>query len=169
LITHLRVRTAKTRNRIKPKPHHTYKKPNRRRSGSQGWKSRPNRIISQRKRLSQAVSKAFEWARQNVNKFDDSKSEMIHFELKKEMSLNTIILSNETTLKPRKSVKWLGIYIDKKLNFKKHVNKKVVNATKALHLINRLQNIEWELSSTTSRQLYMTCTSVISDYDSEIW
>jgi hypothetical protein len=120
-------------------------------------------------RLSQAVSKAFEWARQNVIKFDDSKSEMIHFELKKEMSLNTIILSNETTLKSQKSVKWLEIYIDRKLNFKKHVNKRIANATKALHSISRLQNTEWRLSSTTSRQLYMTCTSAISDYDSEIW
>jgi hypothetical protein len=34
-------------------------------------------------RLCQAISKAFEWARKNVVKFDDSKSEMIHFELKK--------------------------------------------------------------------------------------
>jgi ribonuclease HI len=94
---------------------------------------------------------------------------MIHFELKKEMSSNTIILSNETTLKSQKSVKWLKIQIDKKLKFKKHVNKKVANATRALHSISRLQNTEWELSSMTSRQLYMTCINAISDYDSEIW
>jgi hypothetical protein len=120
-------------------------------------------------RLSQAISKAFEWAQQNVIKFNDFKSEIIHFELKKEMSSNTIILSNETTLKSQKSVKWLEIYIDRKLNFKKHVNKRVANATKALHSISRLQNTEWRLSSAASRQLYMTCTSAISDYDSEIW
>jgi hypothetical protein len=89
-------------------------------------------------RLNQAISKAFEWARENVIKFDDSKSEMIHFELKKEMSSNAIILSNETTLKSQKSVKWLEIHIDRKLNFKEHVNKRVANATKALHSISRL-------------------------------
>ncbi len=120
-------------------------------------------------RLNQATAKAFDWARENVIKFDDFKSEMIYFEQKKEMSLNKITLSNETILKSQKSVKWLEIYIDKKLNFKKHVNKKVVNATKALHLINRLQNIEWELSSMTSSQLYMTCMSAISNYESKIW
>jgi ribosomal protein S5 len=49
--------------------------------------------------LCQAISKAFEWARENVIKFNDLKSKMIHFELKKEMSTNTITLSNETTLK----------------------------------------------------------------------
>jgi hypothetical protein len=84
------------------------------------------------------------------------------------MSSNTIILSNETTLKSQKSVKWLEIHIDKKFNFKKHVNKRVINATKALHSISRLQN-EWELLSMTSRQLYITCISAISNYDSEIW
>jgi hypothetical protein len=54
-------------------------------------------------------------------------------------------------------------------SFKKHVNKRVANATKALHSISRLQNPEWELSSMTSRQLYITCISATSDYDSEIW
>ncbi len=85
------------------------------------------------------------------------------------MSTNTITLSNETTLKSQKNVKWLEIYIDKKLTFKKYVNKKIANATKALHSISRLQNTKWELSSITSRQLYMTCTSAISNYDFEIW
>jgi hypothetical protein len=120
-------------------------------------------------RLNQAISIAFEWARENVIKFDDSKSEMIHFELKKEMSTNTITLSNETTLKSQKSVKWLEIYIDRKLTFKEHVKKRTANATKALHSICRLQNTEWRLSFMTSRQLYMTCTSAISDYESKIW
>jgi ribonuclease HI len=85
------------------------------------------------------------------------------------LSSNTIILSNKTTLKFQKKVKWLEIHIDKKLNFKKHVNKKVVNATRTLHSISRLQNTEWELSSMTSRQLYMTCINAISNYDFEIW
>jgi predicted RNA binding protein with dsRBD fold (UPF0201 family) len=120
-------------------------------------------------KLNQVIAKAFNWARENVVKFDDSKSEMIHFEQKKKMLLNTITLSNETTLKSQKSVKWLEIYIDKKLNFKEHVNKRVVNATRTLHLISRLQNIEWKLSSMTNCQLYMTCMSAISDYESKIW
>ncbi len=85
------------------------------------------------------------------------------------MSSNTIILSNKTTLKSQKGVKWLEIHIDRKLNFKEHVNKRVANATRALHSISRLQNTEWRLSSMTSRQLYMTCIRAISDYDSEIW
>jgi hypothetical protein len=41
------------------------------------------RIEINYKRLNQAISKTFKWARKNVIKFDDSKSEMIYFELKK--------------------------------------------------------------------------------------
>ncbi len=49
------------------------------------------------------------------------------------------------------------------------MNKRIANATRTLHSINRLTNTKWGLSSMTSRQLYMTCTSAISDYDFEIW
>jgi hypothetical protein len=49
------------------------------------------------------------------------------------------------------------------------VNKRVANATKILSSISRLQNIEWKVFLMTNRQLYMTCTNAISDYDSEIW
>jgi hypothetical protein len=120
-------------------------------------------------RLCQAISKAFDWASENVVKFDDSKSEIIHFELKKEMSMISITLSNEITLRHQKRVKWLEFHLDRKLTFKEHVNKRVAYATRVMHSISRLQNIEWGLSSMTSRQLYMTCISAISDYDSEIW
>ncbi len=49
------------------------------------------------------------------------------------------------------------------------MNKRVANATKILSSISRLQNIEWKVFLMTNRQLYMTCTNAISDYDSEIW
>jgi hypothetical protein len=72
-------------------------------------------------RLCQAISKAFDWASENVVNFDDTKLEMIHFELKKKMSMISITLSNEITLRYHKSVKWLKIYLDKKFTFKEHV------------------------------------------------
>ncbi len=92
-------------------------------------------------KLRQAISKAFDWARENAVKFDDSKSEMIYFELKKEISVISITLSNEITLRSQKNVKWLRIYLDKQFTFNEHVKKKGVNATQVMHLISRLQNI----------------------------
>jgi hypothetical protein len=126
------------------------------------------KIESNCQRLNQAIFKTFEWARENAIKFDNSKSEMIHVELKKQMSTNSITLSNERTLKSQKNVKWLEIYIDRKLILKEHVNKRIANAKRTLYAISRLQNTAWVLWSMTSRQLYMICTSAISDYDSQI-
>lgn len=56
-------------------------------------------------RLTKAIAIAFKWAEENAVKFDDSKSEIIHFEHKKIMSTNSITLSNETILQSQKKVK----------------------------------------------------------------
>ena len=72
-------------------------------------------------------------------------------------------------MKLKSDVKWLGIYMNRKLNLKKHVQNRIVSANRVLHSINRLQNSEWGLKSNTKRQIYQTCISSISDYDAEIW
>ena len=59
--------------------------------------------------------------------------------------------------------------MNKKLNFKKHVQNRIASANRVLHSINRLQNSEWGLKSNAGRQIYQTCISSISDYGAEIW
>ena len=61
------------------------------------------------KTLIEIVKIAFSWTDANAVQFDDSKSELIHFESKKIMSTNSIILSNETVLKSQNMIKWLKI------------------------------------------------------------
>ncbi|MBD0342806.1 MAG: reverse transcriptase family protein, partial [Microcoleus sp. Co-bin12] len=106
--------------------------------------------------LTNAAQVAFQWAGENTVKFDDDKSELIHFESKRSKSTHTITLPNGTILKPQKMIKWLGIWIDRKLTFKPHVEKRIASATRIIHSIHRLQNSEWGLSSMAGRQLYMT-------------
>ena len=121
------------------------------------------------KLLNEIVQKVFQWADRNAVKFDDEKSELIHFESFNKSSVDTIKLSNNTILKSKLNVKWLGIYMDRKLKFKKHVQNRVAFASRVLHLINRLQNSEWGLKSNAKQQIYQTCISSMSDYDAEIW
>ena len=94
---------------------------------------------------------------------------MIYFESKKIMSINSIILSNETILKFQNMIKWLNVWIDQKLIFKIHIEKRLISAIKIVHLISRLQNFEWGLTFMITRQLYQTCITAISNYNSEIW
>ena len=61
------------------------------------------------KTLIKIIKIAFSWINANAIQFDDSKFELIHFESKKIMSTNSIILSNETILKFQNMIKWLKI------------------------------------------------------------
>ena len=92
--------------------------------------------------LTETVKNAFKWADENAVKFDDFKSELIHFESKRKMSENFIILSNNIILQSQKSIKWLEIHIDRKLTFKTHVKNRIASATRVMHAINRLQNFQ---------------------------
>ena len=88
---------------------------------------------------------------------------------KKIMSTNSIILSNETILKFQNMIKWLKIWIDRKLTFKIHIEKRLTFAIRIFHLINWLQNFEWNLAFMITRQLYQICITAILDYNFKIW
>ena len=85
---------------------------------------------------------AFEWADQNAIQFDDSKSELIHFHKSYKASTTTVTLPNGTVLHPKEVVRWLGIWLDWKLNFKCHVQKRIMAATNAIYSVLCLMNSE---------------------------
>jgi len=120
------------------------------------------------KMLKNEAKIAFTWAKNNAVQFDDSKSELIHFESHK-MTLNQIIiLLNNMIIKSKTCVWWLEVWLNWKLNFKVHVQTKIVTVTRTLHSLFRLMNSEWELNVKLEKQLYLTCITSISDYDVEI-
>ena len=90
--------------------------------------------------LQRAVKTVFEWTAENTVKFDDSKSELIHFFRKKQEAKNSVTLLNNTIAKLVKIIKWLSVWLNKKLNFKEHVQQKIAAAIRNLHLLNRLFN-----------------------------
>jgi hypothetical protein len=47
---------------------------------------------------------------------------------------------------PQEQIKWLGMWLDRKLIFKKHVEMRCAAATRAFYLIKRLSNISKGLS-----------------------
>ena len=56
-------------------------------------------------------------------------------------------LSNGTIIHPSPIIRWLGVFFDRKLSFKTHVDKKITSATRALQMTSRLKTSEWGLSS----------------------
>src|SRR6266487_6699920 len=97
--------------------------------------------------LKEAVIKIFEKGADNLIQFDPKKTELIHFHSKRNIGENVNICFSENYLVEAKlTVKWLGIWLDLKLNFKEYVEKKVAQAIRIFHQIKRLFNTERGLS-----------------------
>jgi len=121
------------------------------------------------KTLKNAAKITFTWAKKNAMQFNDSKSKLIHFESHKTTLNQMIILLNNMIIKFKTCVQWLEVWLNRKLNFKVHVQTKIVTVTRMLHSLFKLMNSEWELNVKSEKQLYLTCVTSISNYDVEIW
>ena len=109
------------------------------------------------KMLKNAAKIAFTWAKKNAVQFNDSKSELIHFESHKTTLNQMIILLNNMIIKSKTCIWWLEVWQNWKLNFKVHMQTKIITVTKTLHLLFKLMNNEWELNIKSEKQLYLTC------------
>src|SRR5918911_294306 len=97
-----------------------------------------------------------------------TKTELIYFDHAKR-SLKYPVKIMENTIFPKEIVKWLGIWFDKKLFFKTHVEKQIASATRMFYSISRLANTERGLSFQAIRQLYLACIVSLADYGVLIW
>ncbi len=109
------------------------------------------------KTLKNAAKIAFTWAKKNAMQFNDSKSELIHFESHKITFNQIIILLNNMIIKSKTCIWWLKVWLNQKLNFKVHMQTKIVTVTRTLHSLFKLINNEWELNVKSEKQLYLTC------------
>ncbi len=80
-----------------------------------------------------------------------------------------IILLNNMIIKSKTCVWWLKVWLNWKLNFKVHVQTKIMTVTRTLHSLFKLMNNERRLNVKSEKQLYLTCITSISDYDVKIW
>ncbi len=121
------------------------------------------------KMLKNVAKIAFTWAENNAVQFNDSKSKLIHFESHNTTLNQMIILLNNMIIKSKTCIWWLKVWLNRKLNFKVHVQTKIMTVIKTLHSLFKLMNSEWELNVKSEKQLYLTCITSISYYDVEIW
>jgi ribonuclease HI len=121
------------------------------------------------RKLEDIARTAFEWGDNNAVAFDDPKTELIHFHRQRHSPQCSVTLPNGTIIKPSPVVRWLGVFFDRKLSFKAHVDKKTASASRALQMTSRLKTSEWGLSSQHLRQLYTSCVLPILDFGAEAW
>src|SRR4030095_2351777 len=99
-----------------------------------------------------------------------NKTELIHFDhANRSLNESVKIIDNSVEIKPKEVVKWLGIWFDRKLSFKIHVEKRIAAASRMFYSISRLANTERGLSFQAMRKLYIACIASIADYGVPVW
>src|SRR5436189_922753 len=120
--------------------------------------------------LELATKKLLQLQSQNNIQFDMEKNELIYFHSKRINNYQDYIIQiGNIQIKPKNLVRWLNIWLDSKLNFKEHVEKKIADAICIFHQISRLLNTERDLSFQTMRQLYIAYIVSIADFGVPIW
>ena len=117
-------------------------------------------------KLRNAVQELFSLQRNCCIQFDLDKSDLIHFFSN---NLEEVELSAELSLQPKSVIRWLGVWLDTKLLFKFHVEKKIADADRILSSMIRLSNTERGLSFQAMRQLYIACITSVADYGVPVW
>ena len=96
------------------------------------------------------------------------KTELIHFNSsKKSMDYSLNIMSNR--IEPQETVRYLGVWFDRKLTFKAHVEKRLAAASRIFYSISRLANTEHGLSFQAMRKLYLAYIVSVTDYGVPVW
>jgi hypothetical protein len=115
------------------------------------------------KLLKTTTEKLISNAKNNYIEFDPSKTELIHFYRGKTLIEDGLVVAN-IAIKPAPVVRWLGIWLDSKLNFEAHIEKRLNLATAAYYGLYRLCSTQKGLSFRAARQLYIACITTVADY-----
>jgi len=114
--------------------------------------------------LQKAAEQLINWGTSHHIQFDMKKTELIHFD-HSDKSLKKSVKIMKNRIFPQEIVRWLGVWFDRKLSFKYHVEKRIADASRMFYSISRLANTERDLSFQAMRRLYITCITSIADYE----
>ncbi|CAK5263969.1 unnamed protein product [Mycena citricolor] len=105
---------------------------------------------------------------------DPAKRELMHYSRRKQDNIAPAIrLPNDdgrtTTITITPTIKWLGVYLDRKLSFNHHVKTLASRAMTKVNAMTMLSNTVRGLSQVHLRQLYKACVVPVMTYASAAW
>jgi hypothetical protein len=106
--------------------------------------------------LEKAYKKCLKWAKTHGSRFNPEKSELIHFyKARKDLGKTEIILEGNI-VKPSKSIRLLGVYMNQRLSYKAHLE--VIKGRIAIILgaFRRLIQSTWGYTLEAARTLYLS-------------
>ena len=123
------------------------------------------------KELTDDLRTVHEWGVKHNMKFSRKKCKVLRITTKQARKLDKypIVLFGGQVLKVVDSHKYLGVVIDKKLTWRKHMKATAERAEKSLRLILRLCDTKRGVSQRLLILLYESCVRPILEYASEVW
>jgi exonuclease III/ribonuclease HI len=111
------------------------------------------------------INEALDWERRSGATFEAEKTAIIHFTRKSYRSATEAFIIKRQTVQPKDQVKILGVLMDAKLKYQKHIAKAAAKGLEAALELRRLRG----LSPTTARQLFTATVAPTIDYASNVW
>lgn len=78
-------------------------------------------------------------------------------------------MPNKKIKKEKEVIKWLGIWIDKKLKFRTHVRERTARAARATQKVIQLSKGSQRPGVDSARRIYIACARQVAEYVSKVW
>ena len=124
------------------------------------------------------VQEIMAWGAENKVFFAPEKLEMIHLTRKTGGHAPQCVVNSDLTISPittapsngsQPALRWLGVWFDRKLSFKRHVSERTGKARKVSHHIRGLARIADGPPASSLRKAVITCVLPSVLYGTEIW
>lgn len=119
--------------------------------------------------MRQALKIVEDWCKEYKLAVNPTKTELVLFTKKRKLATLQLPRFFGTTLSLSTETKYLGIYLDKQLNWSKHTDYITTKASIALWQCKRLLGRNWGLSPKITHWLYTTVIRPIITYGSLVW
>lgn len=109
------------------------------------------------------------WASENGISFEKAKMEWIGLGKREEDEAERIEVEKGEWKQEAEVVRWLGVWIDRKMNFREHVKRKIKGGEKVAGGIMRLDRERRGIGVGNRRKMYIACARSTMDYGARVW
>ena len=124
--------------------------------------SHSNRIIQT------SINKLLEWTKTKGMKFSSEKTVAIKFEKRKKGDEPSLIMDGQR-IKVCESTLYLGLVMDKRLNWRNHIEHLRAKCIPAVNLLKHLSHLSWGADRQTLLQLYTALVKSKLDYGAQVY
>ena len=121
------------------------------------------------RRMQAAINKVNKWAEDHGFRFSTSKTVSIYFNRKRNIQPPPQLFLNNNPIPSKSHIKYLGMLLDEKLDWKEHIRQLKVNCTQRLDILKVLSHTTWGADRTILLRLYRSIIRSKLDYGSMIY